>query len=125
GEPDPRGASVALAPARLVDAEIRDRVDDEVRDREHPPPPEQGHDRLGPGEGVGEPRRERGEELVWTRDRVPAVEPVHTAEVDAGAAEQEDRRQHEPANGGSVPPFEHALDEEDGPETEDEARSRE
>ena len=59
------------------------------------------------------------------RDRVPAVEPVNPADVDPGAAEQEDRRQHQPAQDAPVPPLHHALDEEHRAEAEHEPRRRE
>ena len=54
--------SVPLAAARLVEPEIRDRVDDEVRDGQHPHQAEQRHDRLRAGKRVGQPGRERVEQ---------------------------------------------------------------
>ena len=63
-------------------------------------------------------------EALRPRDRVPAVESVHPAEVDPDATEQEDRRQHQPAHHSPQMPFDHPLHEDHRPEAEHEADSR-
>ena len=50
---------------------------------------------------------------------------MDTADVDARAAEKEDGRQHQPADGRTEPPLDHALDEEDRDQPEHEPDGRE